>query len=456
MNYSATSPVSELLPVQALALLNRWAKLKYHFQLCDVEYLYVIKDRKILEWINSNEMMATRIIRRPNPTVEAMKKQIANGGEDLSALADYDESEALSLSLDEDIYFTFSRFCNDGYEVLLPDETIQAQHEEYQRQLPSLEKEILAYQEELARYEAAMNNHYQACRGWRQAREEAGKAWARKRKIPVFKKKGNNILQKGWLPKLEKQGFKWEQPQPSAPNITKPIQPKIDPPKTTYLVTASNYSTPIPEIEEAIAWAKSLVGEDMPPIPDLDDDFIYEYLRPALAEQQLQEQIDEVLSIFQSVISGELTNPFDIYKELKKYRIDYEDAIGMHNFRDYRGNYSHGDFGIWHRINLSPTGYWLVEFQSLLDTSISFHSPYDSSRLPVDVLASLPTIDSEERFGRPITEEEQRNYPILELLKILDYSATDFPAKLREPSPRRGWEYDEDDGDDGWWYEQTS
>lgn len=106
----------------------------------------------------------------------------------------------------------------------------------------------------------------------------------------------------------------------------------------------------------------------------------------------------------------------------------------MGSYIDRWHNYGHKDFGKWHEINLSYTGYRLIEFQSTLDESITFHVPYDRrSKLKLDIdYDSLPTAESEENYGREISIQEQLDYPLVDLLQILGLSLEDFPYKLQK------------------------
>lgn len=58
------SPVEELKPIEALALVNRWMKLKHYFYYEDLNALYELKDQKIVEFVKAGEMQATTVIVR--------------------------------------------------------------------------------------------------------------------------------------------------------------------------------------------------------------------------------------------------------------------------------------------------------------------------------------------------------------------------------------------------------
>ena len=178
-----------------------------------------------------------------------------------------------------------------------------------------------------------------------------------------------------------------------------------------------------------------------------------------ILEINLDWQRKEVLSIFQQVLSGELEDPRIIYAKLTAYELDYDEAIGMRSWRNRFHEWSHGDFGAWHQINLSLTGHWLIEFQATENPEIIFHSPYDRRKgLNFDFdWDKLSCKDSDQaNFGRAATEEEQEQYPIEELVRIFGMSALDFPYGLSEYEPpvrpQEDWHDREDEESDDWLY----
>ena len=105
--FVATVTLEELLPVEALALVNRWAKLKSYFYHDDRDALYTLKDRKIAEFVKAGEMKAVAVIVRESEAISRMRESIGNGGENLEWLDDIagdihsflDEEEAAYFSL---------------------------------------------------------------------------------------------------------------------------------------------------------------------------------------------------------------------------------------------------------------------------------------------------------------------------------------------------------------------
>ena len=67
--FSPTKPVEDLLPVEALALLNRWAKLRNYFYYDDLDFLYEIKEQKIAEWLEKGELTPTAVIVRETSAI---------------------------------------------------------------------------------------------------------------------------------------------------------------------------------------------------------------------------------------------------------------------------------------------------------------------------------------------------------------------------------------------------
>lgn len=130
-------PITELTPVQALALVNRWAKLKSDFFYDDVDALYELKYCKIVEWVRAGEMIATKVIMRLSPAIESMKAEIANGGNNLETLGYSDTVDDWNLTDEEkhDHSVLVKFCCNDEYEVSFPEDIVAARKHEYQEKL---------------------------------------------------------------------------------------------------------------------------------------------------------------------------------------------------------------------------------------------------------------------------------------------------------------------------------
>lgn len=164
-------------------------------------------------------------------------------------------------------------------------------------------------------------------------------------------------------------------------------------------------------------------------------------LEPALADEALEALRQQAIAIFKQVVSCELKDPRIIWDRLIDLRLDYEAAIGMSSHTNYRFHKtSHQDFSKWHEIEFSQTGYWLVEFKSVENPSITFHCPYDRfvQFFGKSILA-LVQVDSSEQisYGREANIQEQKQYPIEQLVKILGKGADDFPYGLQKYSKSR-------------------
>ena len=87
MVYVASKPIEELHQHEALALVNRYAKLKgKHYE--DIDYLYSIKHRKILNWLNEGTLKATKVIKRESNLWSWLQTAIDNKGDNLELLPD--------------------------------------------------------------------------------------------------------------------------------------------------------------------------------------------------------------------------------------------------------------------------------------------------------------------------------------------------------------------------------
>ncbi|MEC4885655.1 MAG: hypothetical protein SAL70_30720 [Scytonema sp. PMC 1070.18] len=460
MTYVADKPVSELTPVQALALVNRWAKLKEYFWYDDKDALYDLKDRKIAEWVTSNEMIPTFIIRRESPVFAAMREQIANHGADLDTLGYCDTPDDWNLT-DEELKFyqiLVDFCCNSDYEVSFPEDIIERRQADYKNNLNIYLELKKLHDDEIELRQPAIDEYNQLKNQWSNRKAEAAKKWAKENNKQIARSNSGKSLKKDWIERLERQGFKFDEKSPTHPfsriPLTHPCPKQPHEPELTYTVEPETYIPgSIQEIEDAINWAKNILGE-VPDYHDLSEDFVYHTLDSALREMELEKTKVLVLNVFQQVIKGEIIDPKHIYSELTKYAISYE-TLGMNDFTDRWGNTDHADFSKWHEINLSRTGYWLIEFQSLVDSTITFHVPYDrrNSLLMKFDWNSLPIIDGDrECYGREITITEQQDYPLTELVRILDVEPEDFPHQLEKYSKYRcGYRFyqhwDEEDDD---------
>ena len=83
--FSTDKKCQELLPIEVLVFVNRWAKSDI---LCreDRYALYDIKDLKIKEWLNSGELQITGIIKRESECFRLIKQALVQKGSNLEWL----------------------------------------------------------------------------------------------------------------------------------------------------------------------------------------------------------------------------------------------------------------------------------------------------------------------------------------------------------------------------------
>lgn len=447
--FNTTKPVESLLPVEALALLNRWAKTRSYFYYDDIDRLYQVKDYYIARWLSSKELIPTAIIVRESPVVTKMKTALANEKCELEWLND--DSYEDYLTVEEKTCLGLIRSLSEEYFVAYPEEIYNNWMREFEPKLKAYNLAKQEYDAESKRRQPIVQDYNRALSQYKKDQETAAKNWAKENKIKVARSNSGKSLKKDWLNRLEKQGFKYEPAPPTDPflasKIVKPIRPEY-PPKT-YAITFESYVPgAIAEIENALAWVRSLVAIDHP--SNIDEDFVYVELQEALQEVVLKRIEREILEIFEKTIAGSYASPKDVYQALTSYEIDYESALDMSNYYDYRNHFTtHRDFSKWHEINFSPTGFWLIEFQSLIEPSITFHVPYNR-KIAID-RDRLPKIESTQaKFGREINRQEKKLYPIEDLLKILDLSLEDFPYEFEKYERHTNYYYNDlfDDDDD--------
>ena len=376
--------------------------------------------------------------------IAIMKVEIANGGKNLSWLDSMNsfqeylsEQESSHLSLLRELAEQYS---GSGIAVDYPQDIYDRLIEQIQ---PKIEKYELAKKEydiESRRRKPIIAAYNKNLAEYQQQKAEAAKKWAKENKVKIARSNSGKSLKKDWIKRLEKQGFDFDVPQPVNPFPQKlkcPQYPEM--PEKNYLVNFENYVPgSLPEVEQAISWAKKII--DLPSfLCELDDDFICYEFEPALQEIVLERVKKDVLEVFSQVITGNLFNPQEIWQALTNFEIDYSEAIGMESYTNFRYyETTHRNFGKWHEINLSPTGYYLVEFKSTFDSTITFHLPYNRiPRSPIQVKRDeLPKISTKQaKFGREINSGEKKRYPLEKLLAILELSPEDFPCELEKYSP---------------------
>lgn len=459
VGYVATKPINELLPVEALALVNRWAKLKSYFFYDDRDALYALKDREIAKMFKAGNLIAVKVIARESDAIKHMKAAVANSGRDLdfmgypNAIDFLDKEEEVHYRLLADLV------SGCGIDVEYPEDIYQLWIDRLQPELEAYRIAQAEYDTEKNRRKPILDQYQKDLDDWNKAKQEAAKQWAQEKDLALKHSKSGKSLKKDWLERLEKQGFCFEVPKPVYPFPNQLVCPKKPAyPSKTYNIESFEQYVPgsIEAVESAIAWAKEIYGDRFPTeYHKIDDDFICCELDSAICELELDAMREQAIEIFQQVINGDLVEPKLIWDKLTDINLDYQNAIGMKCHFDRRNwdRYSHADYGEWHKINLSPTGHWLLEFQSTEIADITFHVPYD--RIPslklgfnVDI---MPRVEAENKMGREISIQEQNDYPLPELLAILGSSASDFPHGLQNYSevnyryrPYKCWDDHED------------
>ncbi len=446
MVYTAGAPVNELHPHQALALINRYAKLKNDFYYADLNVLYDIKDSKIREWVKVGEMVATKIIQRSNYTFEAMKTTIALHGQPLEPWDDYFETDNFVPEDVQPILKSLWDLVENGV-CIFRDKLL------YESELVEYLAVKAIYDAEIQRRQPIQSEYLKICNRWKSLRWEAVCKWAKENKLnpPIKSKKKRDKF----IAHSQRLGFSYP-----PIGVTKPVFAKLicpQPPEKTEYVTASDYQIGMDEeVDAAIIWMQNFAMEIK---ESIDEDYkCWDSCIPNLIEDHYrqishQETIAAALDVMRCALSGRLTAQ-EVWEKLSDLRIDYENAIGMkcrYNFRSKSQH--HRGYSKWHEINLSLSGYWLVEFQSTIDPTVIFHVPYDRFfSIPAVEVNKLPLEHSEqEHCGCEISEEEQNDYPLLSLLLILGYTEYDFPHGLKKYLPRQHYyrsEFYADDLDD--------
>ena len=448
LGYVVTKPMSELLPVEVLVLLNRWAKAKSKFYREDLYYLLKVKGSLIYELLQKGEMVPIKIITRDTPVIKAMRKTIANQGRDLKILNCYTafniDFHDLLDSKESHYYFMLLDSGHFGFKLAYPEDVYESMLADFQSQKEEAEKARAAFEQSPERQ--LLIQYANDYKNWQKARDEAARSWAKNNNI-----KGN--FTKNWLKRLHKRGFNFAVSAPTKPSTVRPRLPQK--PSRTYTIAWDDY-TPgsITEIEDAINWVRQLsddAGLDFPSeycdICDWIEDNI-DSLHEAICDQYRAENKTAVLEIMRRVLNGDIQNPEQVWQELTAYAFTFEYSIDMPPFIDYRnyGKEYYKEFTNWHKINLSLTGYWLVEFQCVDIPDIVFHLPFDrvsEAVIPI-ALDSLPKVKDSSSMGREISKEESRKYPLLELLALLGFSASDFPYEL-EPFISESYDFFQDD-----------
>ncbi len=444
MSFTAEIPISQLHPHQALALINRWIKLKGYWFHEDRDALYKLKDDCILEWVKEGTMIPTKVIERETEAIKGMNHQLATGGADLEPLDRWGNgwNEFLEASQYYCYYDTLSNFA--GGEIIIP--------------LPQEEQDRLLGEYNQAE-EEYKRSHDLYCKNLKELNSRLSQPKLYRKlaleletfSVSLQKSKQNQLVQP--IQWLKTGSLTINQAQPLLKLLKRikfpidslientltvhPVKELQEPQKPVLARTIDSEGYvpgSISHVEEALSWAKERLGNSSLRCADFSEDFIFGVIEPIVAEDALEILKSKALDIFQDALKKKNLSPKEVYESLTGLRLDYEDAIGMRSYTNRWHDTKHADYSKWHEINLSFTGGWLVEFESKADASICLHIPYDlaKNRIPVE---SLPREFSEqETYGRGITPSEQKAYPVAELLAILGKNPSDFPCELKRYS----------------------
>ena len=450
MSFTAEIPVSQVHPHQALALINRWIKLKGYWFHEDRDALYKLKDDCILEWVKEGTMIPVKVIERETEAIKGMKQQIANGGADLEPLDRWGSgwNEFIEASQYYCYYDTLSNFAGGKIIVPLPQEEQDRLLGEYSQAEEEYNRSRNLYNKKLKE----LNSQLSQPKLYRKLALELENF-----SLSLQKSKQNQLSQP--IQCLKTGSLTINQAQPLLKLLKRikfPIDSLIENTLTVYPVKEpqepqkpalaqtidSEGYVPgsIPHVEEALSWAKEKLGNSSLQYADFSEDFIFGVIEPIVAEDALEILRSETLDIFQDVLKKKNLSPEEVYESLTRLRLDYEDAIGMRSYTNRWHDTKHTDYSKWHEINLSFTGGWLVEFESKTDASICLHIPYDLVKNRIDVEPLPHEFSDQVTYGREVSPSEQKAYPIVGLLAILGKNPSDFPCELKRYSL---WDYED-------------
>ena len=462
MPFTTQLPVDLLNPHQALALVNRWVKVDRWYPE-DKDALYNLKHRLLSEWWREGTLQLTGVLERDSPAIGAMREQLATGGTSLGLLND--RREDLEFSEHFKHFSVLDELTDGGISTPLPEDVQTQLKGEYRLALSTYNEAMQKYKQVQA---SAQQTGLAALETFKALRAEVrSKVEALLQDTTLHPRTLNGLKESlTWLQRekatlkqisqikrsLRESGTTLEVlEQLDLPTDPPPVKP--EPPKLYYNLDLDEYledSMSLPKVEAALEWARTATGKSDLALEDVDTAELEELIKAEV----LSVSRAIALEAFQGVLDGRFKSGEEVYEALTGHDLDYE-VLGMRTYRE-RGTYAyeHGRFSQWHSSNLSLTGYWLVECKSTVDDSLCFHIPYDRALELGFNVEGLPQQPSEqETFGRMISPEEQREYPIRELLKLLGVSAEDFPHQLAqciEASSLDDWDDDWDDelGDD--------
>jgi hypothetical protein len=467
MVYTTQKPIDQLTQIEALVLINRWLKLPNYFWYDDKDELYSIKEKKLINWCRTEEIIVTRIVMRDAPVFKLMREQVAMHGQDLCWLDyfGYDWHDWLS---ENDNYVHFSalrQLVNEDYQRLRNEEQYHSELAEYEIKNHNYLQEYQQYQHIMSERQQQLHEYNKLLKQYED--ELYSNFWQHLKTLPHIINEEKNILQWHYKNLSSKQKKRVDQrigarkffiqPKPQKPQFEKMRAPKKPQKPDQYEnINPENYQIgELPEIEAAIEWVKTFNPDFN--IHDLDEDYIYSTLEDIIASEAFEEYREKALQLFEKILNDEIKDAESIYEALTELPIDYS-CIGIDNkYERYSHNTVHKDFSKWHEINLSPTGLWLIEFKCVEQPEITFHLPYNDNKQKFAIARVPHEFSSVENFGRAITTEEQELYPIKELVKILGYEDSDFPYELKEYQQPiryyRNWHHWEDENENEDWEE---
>jgi hypothetical protein len=450
---------------QAMSLINRWVKLKDYWHHDDRDELYALKSQKLIEWLSSGDIITTGLIKRESSFFANMRQLVKNNGDGLTRLpGQYDD--ALH---DHPDYAHVIVLVN-----LADGENISVPLPEQERLGNEAKNEVLRTQ-----YATAIANHKLATKAWRGngCSNYHGKLKTLWHEcvddvIATLKKVGTHQAL---------QAISWCREVPTVKQLHRiriicgdsvsvaftslvsnvAIKP-VNPPNPTYYPTETEIevdvetyvSGTIPVVDEALDYARKAILCEPDESPSSIASRCFE-VEHAICDLLLANEIESLIHTCKRILSGKLQTSEAIYDELIEHELDFSETLGLNTYTDSWGNTTHARFGKWHETNLDPKGLWLVEFQSQIDRTCTFHMPYNEAIRHGIKVSTLPVHKSDvSNYGRAVTAEEQALYPIELLLSMFDLSPTDFSYGLRKyEKPTRqiyfdSFNEDEDDDDD--------
>lgn len=396
INNGFSKPMKSLHAHEALVLANRWAKLQDAHP-TDIKKFYTLRDEKIASWIAEESVVMTRILCRQSKPLKSMKAAI--------------NSEYILIE-----HLNYNRWQQDK----------KSERVKYWKMMESIAYEegggVLVPLPETERKQ--LNEIYN-------------------KKLQLHKQSKKKVTAKN------KQGSKTKNSELSDRSSPTTIPRKPSLPELFTLISFEEcLELKIPEVVKALKWARSLLNQPELSISDIDIDLVSE-IEQAIIKEDLESLNNQAYIIFQQTINGHLA-PIEVYERLTALNLDYSETLGLKCRQDRFGNNHVLDFGSKHELNLSLTGLWLVEYQSVLFPEIFWYSRYDC--VPKPQIAHLAQIEiDQDELIQELSIQEQQTYPIANLMQILHISIDDFPRKLKKYLPKFNLEYRRGEDDIATW-----